>query len=183
MEPLLTTIALPLYLLPCAIQDWRSHQISNWLTIPAFVAAYVVAFTLGNLPLTLAVFLGCYVAWSMQWMGAADGKLTTLVAAVAPLALITSALLLGFTFLLLRLLYKRQMPLPAAVWLWLASMINAIIVSAQVPQGELTHLSYLVALPQLLAMSTALFALAFLYAQLHKLTTRFPKQQRSKPHP
>ena len=163
MASLLATISLTLFLLPCAIQDWRSHHISNWFTIPAFLAAWIVALALGNLTITMAVFLGCYIAWSKRWMGAADGKLFTFVAAIAPSALGICVLLLCLTFLLLRLLRNQQAYLPATVWLWLATVLNSIIISTQIPQTELVHVWWLVALPKLFAMSLGLFNLAFLF--------------------
>lgn len=177
MDALLAIGLLPLFLLPCAIQDWRSHQISNWLTIPAFLTAWVAAVVLGNVILTMAIFIGCYLAWSRRWMGAADGKLFTLVAAVAPPVLAISALLLGLTFLLLRLMRRQETYLPAAVWLWLASVLNAIIMSPQIAQTEPIFTWWLIGLPQLLGMSFGLFNLAFLFSQMNKSTILFlPKQ-------
>ena len=119
MSPLSHTaysLLLTIFLIPCAIQDWRIHRVTNWLTIPAFGLAWIAAFWLENLPLTVAVFGGCYIAWQLRWMGAADGKLATLMAAVAPGSLLVSALLLAVTFLVLRLKGQSDQQLPAAVW-------------------------------------------------------------------
>ena len=120
------TLLLTLYLLPCAVQDWRTHRVSNWLTVPAFGAAWVAALTFGHLPLTVAVFGGCYGAWRLGWMGAADGKLATLLAAVAPPALACSGLLLGVTFLLLRLRADPNRHLPAAAWFCAGSLLHLL---------------------------------------------------------
>lgn len=62
-------IALTAYLAPCAWQDWRTRKVSNWLTVPAFVAAWPLALWFSNLEWTVAVFLGCYIAWQFKGMG------------------------------------------------------------------------------------------------------------------
>ena len=52
---------LALFLLPCALQDHRSRRVSNWLTLPAFFAAWPLALWLGGeerLFFTFAVFAG-----------------------------------------------------------------------------------------------------------------------------
>lgn len=123
MLHLIHPLILFIFLLPCAIQDWRARRVSNWLTIPGFVLAWIAAVGFGNLPLTIAVFAGCFIAWQIGWMGAADGKLATLMAAVAPEAVLTSGLLLGLTFLVLRLRGQRDQHLPAAVWFFAGSAL------------------------------------------------------------
>jgi Flp pilus assembly protein protease CpaA len=116
-----STIALPvlaLFLLPCALQDHRSRRVSNWLTLPAFFAAWPLALWLGGeerLFFTFAVFAGCWLAWGMKSMGAADGKLATCMAAVSPAALGVGVLLLVVGFLGMRLWQGRSASLPAAV--------------------------------------------------------------------
>jgi len=77
------------WLVPCAIQDWKEREVSNWLTIPAFVAAWVYAGFAG-LPvlfLTAVTFIVTYMAVQGEWMGAADGKAVVTIVAVAPAAL------------------------------------------------------------------------------------------------
>ena len=74
-----------LWLLPCAIQDYRTRHVSNWLTVPLFLLAWPVALLTGNLPLTFAVFVGVFVAW--RWgggLGPADGKIAVGLAGIAP---------------------------------------------------------------------------------------------------
>ena len=78
---------LVFWLLPCALQDYRQRRIANALTIPAFFAAWPLALWLGGserVLFTLAVFAGCWLAWGMGGMGAADGKIATVLAAVKP---------------------------------------------------------------------------------------------------
>lgn len=114
-------LILVLWLLPCALQDYRSRHVSNWLTVPAFLAAWPLALWLGGserLLFTFAVFLGCWFAWQMQGMGAADGKLATTLAALSPVALGMSGVLLAVGFLALRLRHSGSRSLPAAVVLY-----------------------------------------------------------------
>jgi Flp pilus assembly protein protease CpaA len=115
-EPLLVLL-LALYLLPCAVQDVRTRHVSNWLTIPAFVVAWPLALWLGTLPFTLAVFVGCYVAWHAGGMGPADGKLATLTVAVAPEALLMASLLVALVFVTGRVCCSRPVATPGALWL------------------------------------------------------------------
>jgi Flp pilus assembly protein protease CpaA len=55
-------VALALWQLPCALQDYWTRRVSNWLTVPLFVLAWPVALLSGKLPLTFAVFVGVVVA-------------------------------------------------------------------------------------------------------------------------
>ena len=100
-------LLLVLWLLPCALQDYRTRRISNWLTLPAFVLAWPVALWLGGsdrLLLTFAVFVGGWAAWQMHTMGAADGKIAVALAAVSPLALVLGVAVLTGMF--------------AGLWVW-----------------------------------------------------------------
>ena len=100
-------LALVLWLLPCALQDYRTRHISNWLTVPAFLAAWPLALWLGGgdrLLFTLAVFAGCWLAWGLRSMGAADGKIATALAGVNPPALGLGVLFLVLGFVGMRLL-------------------------------------------------------------------------------
>lgn len=124
-ESLLTAL-LALYLLPCAVQDLRTRHVSNWLTIPAFVAAWPLALWLGNLSFALAVFAGCYVAWRAGGMGPADGKLAVLVAAVAPVGVLVAGLLAAALFVVTRRRARQARSLPGAVCLLGGAVIDLL---------------------------------------------------------
>jgi len=98
MDHLIHPLILFIFLIPYAIQDWRDNRVTNWLTIPAFVVAWLIAIAFNNLPLAALTCFGCYAAWSCGWMGAADGKLATLLAALSPPTLFISTILLALTF-------------------------------------------------------------------------------------
>lgn len=126
-DPLLRSVALVLWLLPCALQDYRTRHVSNWLTVPLFILAWPVALLPGNLLLTFAVFIGVVVAW--RWgggVGPADGKLMVGMAAFAPPALALGALLEMIAFALLRLRGRRDVVIPGALWLYLGSLLGTI---------------------------------------------------------
>ena len=113
-DPLLRSVALVFWLLPSALQDYRTRHVSNWLTVPLFLLAWPLALVTGNLLLTFAVFIGVVVAW--RWgggVGPADGKLMVGMAALAPLALGLGALLELVAFAALRLRGRRDARFPA----------------------------------------------------------------------
>lgn len=123
--------ALALFLLPCAIQDYHSRRVSNWLTLPAFCVAWPLALWLGGeerLFFTFAVFAGCWLAWGMKSMGGADGKLATIIAAVSPMALGVGVLLLVAGFVGLRMRKGDSASLPAAVGFYGGAVGMALLV-------------------------------------------------------
>lgn len=124
-DPLLRSVVLVFWLLPCALQDYRTRQVSNWLTMPLFILAWPVALVMGSLPLTFAVFVGVVVAW--RWgggVGPADGKLMVGMAGLAPPALGLGAFLEMIAFAVLRLRGRRDAVIPGALWLYLGSVLS-----------------------------------------------------------
>ena len=129
--------ALALFLLPCALQDHRARRVSNWLTLPAFFVAWPLALWLGGeerLLFTFAVFAGCWLAWGMKSMGAADGKLATIIAAVSPAALGVGVLLLVTGFVGMRMWQGRSVSLPAAVGLYGGAVVVALFENWGLPR-------------------------------------------------
>jgi Flp pilus assembly protein protease CpaA len=124
-DPLFRSVLMTLWLLPCAIQDYRTRRVSNWLTIPLFLIAWPVAILTDHFPLTFAVFVGVYVASKLEpQFGAADGKLMVGLAAFTPLALAIAVLLEAMGFILLRLRGKRSPVIPGALWLWAGTLLG-----------------------------------------------------------
>ena len=121
-------VGLTLWLLPCAIQDYRTRHVSNWLTVPPFLLAWPVAVLNSTLPLTLAVFVGVYVAWALGvGLGPADGKIAVVLAAVFPLALALGFVLAMLASLILRLLGRRDAAIPGALWLYLGALLSTVV--------------------------------------------------------
>ncbi len=129
MADLLLHLCLLAWLLPCALQDWRSRHVSNWLTLPAFVLAWPLSLWLGGeerLVFTFALFVGCWFAWQMEGMGAADGKIATALAALLPQAVLWSGGLLFLCFVGLRL-RRQQQSVPAVVVLFLGAFLSSFV--------------------------------------------------------
>jgi hypothetical protein len=125
-DPLLRHVLVMLWLLPCAIQDRRTRQVSNWLTVPLFLLAWPVALLTGRFPLTFAVFVGVYVATKLEpRAGAADGKLMVGLATFAPLALGMGILLEVIVVAVQRMRGRRDAAIPGALWLYLGSLLSA----------------------------------------------------------
>ena len=124
-DPLLRHVLVMLWLLPCAIQDRRTRQVPNWLTVPLFLLAWPVALLTGHFPLTFAVFVGVYVATKLEpRTGAADGKLMVGLAAFTPLALAIGALLEVLVFAILRLRGQRDVAIPGALLLYFGCVLS-----------------------------------------------------------
>lgn len=132
MPTLLLHLFILAWLLPCALQDWRSRHVSNWLTLPAFVLAWPAALWQGGedrLLFTFALFVGCWFAWQMKGMGAADGKIATALAALLPQAVLWGGGLLFLCFVGLRL-RRQQQSVPAVVVLFLGTLLSIVGSSA-----------------------------------------------------
>ncbi len=114
---ILRLLILGVWLLPCAWQDWKKREVSNWLTVPAFAAAWIYAGFAG-LPLlflTAVTFLVTYMAVQGQWMGAADGKAVVTIVAFAPAALL-GVIVVHLLFLAFRWAHKQYYaPAPGLV--------------------------------------------------------------------
>jgi len=132
MDHLIHPLILFMFLVSCALQDWRTNRITNWLTIPAFVLAWITAIAFNNLALAALVCFGCYAAWSCGWMGAADGKLATLLAALSPPTFFISTILLALTFLYLPAQGQTELHVPAVVWFCAGSGLYTLFVLARI---------------------------------------------------
>lgn len=122
-DPLFRSVLMVLWLLPCAIQDWRTRHVSNWLTVPLFLLAWPAAILTDHLALTFAVFVGVYVATKLEpRAGAADGKLMVGMAAFAPLALGIGVLLEAVVFGVLRLRGAPKAAIPGAMLLYCGAL-------------------------------------------------------------
>ena len=80
-----------------------------------------------RLLLTFAVFVGCWAAWQFHTMGAADGKIAVLLAAVNPAALGMGVLVLVGMFAGLWAWKRRSISVPAAVELYVGMVLAAIV--------------------------------------------------------
>ncbi|MCX6031772.1 MAG: A24 family peptidase [Chloroflexi bacterium] len=127
-------ITIPTYavmtwvLLPCALQDYRTREISNWLTVPLFFLAWPAAIYLNTLTLTFATFLGFWLAFKLgSGMGPADGKIAVAVAALTPLGLLAGIAVSGLVFLWQRLRRRPPVSIPGAVTFYAGVVISFLL--------------------------------------------------------
>jgi hypothetical protein len=96
-----------------------------------FIMAWLVALLTSHLGLTFAVFVGIYVATNIEpCAGTADGKLMVGLAAFAPLALGIGVLLEVVAFAVLRLRGRQDAATPGALWLYVGSLLGAMLLTA-----------------------------------------------------
>ncbi|PKO22764.1 MAG: hypothetical protein CVU38_07575 [Chloroflexi bacterium HGW-Chloroflexi-1] len=123
-------VGLTLWLLPCAIQDYRTRHVSNWLTVPPFLLAWPVALLNGAFGLTPAVFVGVYLAWALgAGLGPADGKIAVALAASAPPVLLAGILVQAGAFLVLRLRGKPRASIPGAVGFHAGGVVATLVLA------------------------------------------------------
>ena len=124
----LTYAVMTFVLLPCALQDHRTHEISNWLTVPLFFLAWPAAIYLNTLTLTFATFLGFWLAFKLGGgMGPADGKIAVAVAALTPLGLLAGIAVSGLVFLWQRLRRRPPGSIPGAVTFYAGVVISFLL--------------------------------------------------------
>lgn len=127
-DPLFRSVLMTLWLLPCAIQDYRTRRVSNWLTIPLFLIAWPVAILTGHFPLTFAVFIGVYIASKLEpRFGGADAKLMVGLAGFAPSALGIGLLLEVAALAVLRLRSRNAVTIPGALWLYVGCLLCSVV--------------------------------------------------------
>jgi len=118
-----------IWLLVCAWYDWRTREISNWLTLPPFLLAWPAAYILhgiAGLWLTGVTFAVTYILFRAGMMGAADGKVLTALAAVVPESLIPLTLVHGIVAVYLRWRGTPNARVPGMV-LYLAGVVLTLV--------------------------------------------------------
>lgn len=127
-DPLFRSVLMVLWLLPCAIQDRRTRHVSNWLTVPLFLAAWPVSLLVGNFLLTLATFIGVYVAFRMDaGLGPADGKIAVGLAGIAPPALFAGVVVQALLFLVARLRTGQSVRMPGSIGYYLGAVAATLL--------------------------------------------------------
>ena len=77
-----------------AVQDYKTREVSNWITIPLFLLGlFALMFLHSVLPIIAMTLL--FVSWVKGWLGAADAKVLIGLFGVWSLSAIVSMLLLG----------------------------------------------------------------------------------------
>jgi Flp pilus assembly protein protease CpaA len=137
-DPLLRSAVVVLWLLPCAIQDRRTRQISNWLTWPLFFGAWPAAILFRTLPLALAVLVSTYFVYELKLgLGGADGKIAVGVAAMAPWVLVVTFVAAEGAFLFYRLQGRRNQHLAGGLSFFIGAVFSALVLTGLGALGRL----------------------------------------------
>jgi Flp pilus assembly protein protease CpaA len=85
------------WLVVCAIFDWKTGEVSNWLTLPGMAAGIVYGVIIGGdrLIILAAAFIGLIVLFLLGSMGGADVKVLTALAGLWPAGLLAAMLVQG----------------------------------------------------------------------------------------
>jgi len=85
------------WLLVCAFQDWKSGEVSNWLTIPAMALGMGYAVYMGRerLILVAAALAGLMLLYVLGSLGGADVKVLVALAGLWPTAMLAALLVQG----------------------------------------------------------------------------------------
>ncbi len=142
LVPLALRVGLIWWLLCCARQDLQTRHVSNWLTVPPFLAAVPLSLYIAGMDrmvLCLLVVTCSYVIWREGSMGAADAKMAGFLAAVEPAVLLWAIVVLwvmyGVQWLQRR--ERERLSLPGAaglfagnvgleLWRWLQPLLAGI---------------------------------------------------------
>jgi Flp pilus assembly protein protease CpaA len=103
-------LLLLLWLLICAIYDYRTHEVPNLLTIPPFIGALIWAVIQGGYVLFVTLITLALVAllWIIGQLGGADGKVLVVLAATWQVGLVGACM-----GMIIWLLCHRRKPHPA----------------------------------------------------------------------
>lgn len=128
-DPLWPAIGLTFWLLPCALQDHRTRRVSVWLTLPLFLVAWPFSLLNGTGQITLATFVGFYMAFHLApgGVGGADGKVAVGVAAVSPTALAAGLAVNALAFLYCRLRGRPAARVPGVVGFYLGLAATVLL--------------------------------------------------------
>jgi len=85
------------WLFVCAVFDWKTGEVSNWLTLPGMVAGILYGVWLGGerLIILAAAFIGLIILYLLGSMGGADVKVLTALAGLWPAAMLAALLVQG----------------------------------------------------------------------------------------
>ncbi len=111
------------------LQDWKSREVSDWLTWPLFVmgaiAAVVSAANWNPIPLFVMMFI--LTTWYFNWLGGADARILIGLWGLWPMAGFLGMVGTGVWGLAWILLKHRKDPFPALVPVAYASCLTFLV--------------------------------------------------------
>jgi Flp pilus assembly protein protease CpaA len=96
-EQLIISAVVLVWLVVCAVQDWKSGEVSNWLTIPAMALGMGYAVYMGRerLILVAAALAGLMLLYVLGSLGGADVKVLIALSGLWPAAMLAALLVQG----------------------------------------------------------------------------------------
>ena len=98
-----------LLMILAAVQDYRSREVSNWITVPLFIGGVVIMLVHQNF-LLIIVSLTLLFIWHKGWMGGADVKALVGLLGIWSTAAFVSIFAIGVQGLITRLRGKKSAP-------------------------------------------------------------------------
>lgn len=95
------------FLILGAIQDYKSREVSNWITIPLFLGGVLVIFSTPE-PLSIILSLLLILFWHKRWMGGADVKVLVALLGIWYQAALMAFFLLGVWGVVLLIRKKKE---------------------------------------------------------------------------
>jgi len=132
-------VAVFVWLLVCAVQDWRRREVNNWLTLPPLTLTFCLrlAGLIHEPPLPLLVAIAfLLVFWQRGWIGGADAKASLALAMLDVQVFAWAWLGLGVWYLGLRLCYGRICDRRLPAFVGFASGACALLVVEVLQQGN-----------------------------------------------
>ena len=131
--------SLPLFgiltaaLIVSGVQDWRSREVSNWITIPLFIAGWIACIWRLSTDLLVAaaliILMLIMAALALVgWMGGADWKVLSGLFGLWPLAGFVSLVVAGVWGLVeMARTHDRRVRIPAVTAFALATVLTFIL--------------------------------------------------------
>ena len=98
-----------LLMILAAVQDYKTREVSNWITVPIFVSG-VVVMCVSRPPMAIIVSLILLFIWHKGWMGGADVKALVGLLGIWSTAALVSIFTIGVQGLITRLRGKKSAP-------------------------------------------------------------------------
>jgi hypothetical protein len=92
-----------------AVQDYKTREVSNWITVPLFIGGMVVILVHQNLLLIIVSLILLFI-WQKGWMGGADVKVLIGLLGIWSTSAFISIFAIGIQGLITRLRAKKSAP-------------------------------------------------------------------------
>ena len=98
-----------LLMILAAMQDYKTREVSNWITVPLFIGGVAIILVHQNLLLIIVSLILLFI-WHKGWMGGADVKVLIGLLGIWSTAAFVSIFAIGVQGLITRLRGKKSAP-------------------------------------------------------------------------